>query len=163
MSDSHPELAAVVLTVRPQQTAILPSGLGRAAQSLLLSWIHDIDPALAQSLHDDCPVKPYTCSTLWGARSAGRGHIHVAPDQTYKLRLTTLTPELTARLREFLASPPATVELDRHPCVLESWTVDPGVEPIDREGPSRLSHQARRVAGHPDPLACVRLPGRLPA
>ena len=41
MADSRPELASVILTVRPRQRAVLPLGLGRAAQALLLNRVQE--------------------------------------------------------------------------------------------------------------------------
>ena len=125
MSDSRPELASIVLTLRPRQSAVLPLGLGRAAQALLLHWVQDVDPALAQALHDDRPVKPYTCSALWGGRGLPRGQIQVEPERVYRLRFTTLSSELTSSLLNFLSNPPESVELDRHTFALEGWTADP--------------------------------------
>ncbi len=57
MSDTHFDLASIVLTLRPQKPGTLPLGLGRAAQAVLLSWVREIDPALAEPLHDDQPPK----------------------------------------------------------------------------------------------------------
>ena len=133
MSDSRPELTSVVLTLRPRQSAVLPLGLGRAAQSLLLNWVQEDNPHLAKSLHDDRPIKPYTCSTLWGGRGLSRGQIQVEPERTYRLRFTTLSSELTSSLLSFLSSPPESVELDRHTFVLEGWTVEPAEDAWARQ------------------------------
>jgi CRISPR-associated endoribonuclease Cas6 len=127
MADTHHDFASVVLTLRPQRAALLPLGLGRAAQAALLNWVRELDPTLAQTLHDDQTVKPYTCSTLWGGHGVSGGQIEVEPARTYRLRFTTLTPQLTALMLTSLSSLHR-LELDYCPFTVEGWTVDPRQE-----------------------------------
>jgi hypothetical protein len=46
---------------------------------------------LAQSLYEDRPIRPHTCSTLWAGRGLTRGQIEVEPEHTCGSRFTTLS------------------------------------------------------------------------
>ncbi|MCX8063180.1 MAG: hypothetical protein N3D16_11420, partial [Anaerolineales bacterium] len=62
------ELVSVILPLKPvpdQQTKEV-SWWGRAAHALLLRAIQQLNPALAQTLHDEDGLRPFTVSNLLG-------------------------------------------------------------------------------------------------
>ena len=112
-----PDLLAITLTLEPTPGAAdnpAPGWWGRAAHALWLDVIAQTDPALAQTLHDGSDLRPYTLSSLMGRFPKGR----IAPDETYRLRITTLQSELSDLLARAVTrgplSPGETVTLDYH-------------------------------------------------
>ncbi len=92
------ELLACVLDLIPADPLPpdrpAPAWWGRAAQALFLSIIHEMDPALAERLHSDNAIRPFTASTLMGHFPERK----LDPQGHYRLRFTTLTAEATAAL-----------------------------------------------------------------
>lgn len=124
------ELVSLVITVRPTEQVSVPGHLGRAAHALLLRWLSEKDPALAQRWHDADGPKPFTCSSLvGGGRMQQNMTRSLSPDRTYWLRLTSLDPAVSAALIAYRDQPPATLELDGVPLHIESLTTDPAVHP----------------------------------
>ncbi len=129
-----PDLLSLVLILRPLPAAPeerpLPQWWGRAAQALLLEVTRRADPQLAAQLHDDNGLRPYTASNLLGHFEARRP----LPEQTYTLRLTSLTAPLTRLLIEAAQpggalGPGAVVELDYLPFRIEAAHLDPAAHP----------------------------------
>ena len=122
-------LTSLVLTLRPLESGSKPANLGRAVHAFLLRWVQAADPALAATLHDADPPRPFTCSNLVGGRRRG-GSLRLEPEQDYWLRLTSLSAELSALLRETLLDhPPDTLELDGAPFRVLGATTDPARHP----------------------------------
>jgi CRISPR-associated endoribonuclease Cas6 len=97
-------LTALVLTLKPTTTATVPTFLGRAAHAWFLDEVRQVNLDLAQALHNSDPRRPFTVSSLWcPARSPRRGRLKVTPAHTCHLRITSLTPALTACLSQTLA------------------------------------------------------------
>jgi CRISPR-associated endoribonuclease Cas6 len=91
------ELAAVEIQFAPyHKKEILPVWLGRAAYSLLMDTLLEINPVYATSMHDDSGLKPFTTAML-PMKQKGSG-IDVTSDDPLLLRFSTLKPELTAML-----------------------------------------------------------------
>ncbi len=117
---STPELAAVVLHVRPHAVPtdrVLPRWWGRAAHALFLRAMAAVDAGLAERLHrpDDAP-RPFTVSTLMGPRA----HAGLQPDAIYRLRFTAYSATVAQALLAAVAprgplGPGATIELDGVP------------------------------------------------
>ncbi len=111
------ELLSLVLTLQLLNPAgereSFPRWWGRASQAAFLQIVDARRPDLAQALHDEPGPRPYTVSTLMG-RFARNGA--PLPDETYRLRWTALTTELSALLRDFAAAAVGTrLELDGIP------------------------------------------------
>ena len=82
-------LLSLILMLKPREAALAPSRLGRAAHAALLRAVDAANPALAAQLHDESGPKPFTCSSLLGARADKRGALD--PNSAYTLRYTALT------------------------------------------------------------------------
>ena len=121
-------LTSLVLSLATERSQTLPPHLGRASHALLLRLIRAVDPALAEALHAPDRPRPFTCSTLWGARRRG-GMLHLEPGATYNLRFTGLTGEVSAHLKALAEEPPEMVELDNVGLRLASATLDPKEHP----------------------------------
>jgi CRISPR-associated endoribonuclease Cas6 len=118
-----PDLLSLVLTLRPLELPPsreeFPHWWGRASQAALLEVVNVRDAALATRLHDESTLRPYTASTLMGRFDHATGA--PLPDQTYTLRWTSLSADLTALLLDFAHSAPgATLELDHLPFRVEA-------------------------------------------
>jgi len=121
-------LTSLVLTLATESPQTLPPHLGRASHALLLRLIRAADPALAETLHAPDRPRPFTCSTLWGARRQG-GMLQLAPGASYYVRFTGLTEPVSAHLKALAERPPETVELDQGSLRVVGATLDPSVHP----------------------------------
>lgn len=128
-----PDLLSLVLTLklaekqpaaedeeRPQ-----PLWWGRAAHALLLQTVQKQDAALAQSLHDEEGMKPFTVSNLLGHRKNGK----LVAGSTCSLRFTTLKHPLSELLllstqKGGNLAPGSLVELDYLPFEVLAVTTD---------------------------------------
>lgn len=97
------DLLSLVLILTPIEVdparAEFPRWWGRASQAALLDVVRQSNPALAERLHAESALRPYTVSNLMGrfARESGAP----LPGQTYWLRWTSLTAEVTTELLRF--------------------------------------------------------------
>lgn len=96
-ADHAPDLLSLVLELKPLKPAQAPPRLGRAAQAVLLARLAERDPDRAAALHDGEGPKPFTCSSLLGARVR---NAELDPSAVYTLRYTALEPALAALLPE---------------------------------------------------------------
>lgn len=92
------DLLSKVLYLQPlaQAEKPLPRWWGRAAHALLLDVIRGQDPALAEELHDESVLRPFTASTLLGRFPDGKLDL----EQVYRLRLTAIEVETAAILQQ---------------------------------------------------------------
>lgn len=112
-------------------TSVNPSpilgALGRPAQAWFLNQIMRKRPQLAESLHDDSGVKPFTVSTLLDRH----GHPHKAGDwlkegQECWLRITTIDEELSEIfLNNVLKKLPKTLTLYKMDFRIDGYTLNP--------------------------------------
>ncbi len=117
---------AAVLTLKPERTATLPPYLGRATHAAFLKLVAEQDPALAQRLHEPNQERPFTVSDVWGEGVRRQGSSSFFPEKTYFLRITSISPTLSAFLQErLLADPLPTLELAGLPFQVTGVTLDP--------------------------------------
>ncbi len=88
-----PDLARIMLTLRPTHQDTVPAWTGRAAHAWFLQALQHINPALSERLHDMQGVKPMTFSGLQPAPDGELLTLH--PARPLWLRITTLHPDLT--------------------------------------------------------------------
>lgn len=112
------DLLSLVLTLQPLEIPAerveFPRWWGRAAQKALLDVIASHNVGLAERLHDENGLRPYTVSNLLGQFERKGG----APqaEETYSLRWTALNAELASLLLGFAAAAAGTsLELDHVP------------------------------------------------
>ncbi len=134
MTSTAPDLLSLVLTLRPTPEVAaaqrpMPRWWGRAAHALFLRAVQAADPALAQRLHDEEGVRPFTASNLLGVFPHGRPD----PAQTYTLRFTALTAEVAAVLLWAVQAGPltpgASVILDEVSFEVVAAALDPQAHP----------------------------------
>lgn len=133
MTDSV-ELLSLVLTLRPLQPPQPAAEAerrwwGRAAHALLLQVVDAADADLAARLHESSELRPFTASTLLGKKAQSPD-----PAQTYSLRFTALTAEISALLLQAAQpggrlAPGAAVELDYQPFQVEAAASQPEEQP----------------------------------
>jgi CRISPR-associated endoribonuclease Cas6 len=110
------DLLSLVITLTPateaQPEGHAPAWWGRAGQALLLEVVREADATLAQALHDEINLRPYTASSLVGKFARGEP----LPGQSYQLRFTSLTSQLSELLLAAAESGPLApgriIELD---------------------------------------------------
>lgn len=95
-------LASFAIQVKPEQNSFLPLNLGSLLHALFLYLIADSQPELAQQLHSDQPLKPFTVSILEGKFARTGGHLVALSDNMYWLRFTALTEEVFTALNKIL-------------------------------------------------------------
>jgi CRISPR-associated endoribonuclease Cas6 len=89
-------LASIVIHVTPPAEAAIPAFTGRAVQAWFLAQVKAHDPALSRLLHDGDGPRPYTLSDLTGAGPLYQERRLLSPQRTGWLRVSTLSPDLTA-------------------------------------------------------------------
>ena len=100
------ELFCCTLSVRLKPDALqnddrlLPQWWGRAIQAWFLSIIRDADPTLAEEMHTENKLHPYTVSSLIGLKKGEP----VNTDKPLYLRLSSVNPTLSAILIQALKS-----------------------------------------------------------
>jgi CRISPR-associated endoribonuclease Cas6 len=113
-------LLSLVLTLSPLQQAdpekTLPGWWGRAVHAMLLKTVQIVNPALAESLHDEQGLHPFTASNLMGRFPNHRLDL----EEPYRLRLSALNQPLTELLMQAAGpggalAPGAVIELDFMP------------------------------------------------
>lgn len=87
-------LYSSIIQLRVLRDGCLPQMQGRLALSAFLDIVAQVDPALAQALHDAPSGKPFTVSPLRGLPLPHDGEIHVKAGQAGWLRVTLAGEEL---------------------------------------------------------------------
>jgi len=121
-------LSSLVLALTTDRPLTLPLHLGRASHAALLRLIAQEDPQFAERLHAPDERRPFTCSTLWGARRQGQ-RLALIPDRPTFLRYTGLTAEVSTHLQRLAHTPPPHVEIENVPLVVQQATLDPAAHP----------------------------------
>lgn len=120
-------LLSAVLHLTSTTSSPIYGALGRPAQAWFLNQIMQKYPRLAETLHDDTGVKPFTVSTLLDRF----GNPHKASDwlkqgQECWLRVTTIGEELSeALLLSILKKLPQTLTLYKMDFRIEGYTLNP--------------------------------------
>lgn len=125
-------LTSLVLMLQAEREAVLPPHLGRASHAVFLRWVAERDPVLAERLHAPDERRPFTCSSLVGARLErvdGELKAVVAPGAPLFLRYTGLTAEISEHLARWAASPPPCVEIEGCRLTVRDATLDPSAHP----------------------------------
>lgn len=141
---------SLALTLTTDHPLTLPPHLGRASPAPFLRLVARADADLAERLHDPDERRPFTCSTLWGARRPGRS-LSLAPDTPTFLRYTGLTAEVSRHLQRLAEDPPSHVEIEGASLAVQQATLDPAVHPWAGQA------TYERLA------ACYLLPGEPPS
>lgn len=93
-------LISLVLALEPQSEAFVPSHLGQGAHAIFLELVRQQDPGLAERLHREEGVKPFTVSSLLGMPPPRSSRCALQPGRRYFLRLTTFETSLSQLLLE---------------------------------------------------------------
>ncbi len=100
-----------------------PKWWARAVHAFLLQAVHGYNPDLAEKLHADSTLRPFTVSSLYGY-SAKYG---IQPERVYSFRITTLNDELYRFLisaKEGALALGAKIELDRRFFIIKKRSFD---------------------------------------
>jgi len=94
-------LRSILVSLTAESSYPILGSLGRPAQAWFLKQVTRANPALAQRLHDEQGLKPYTVSTLLDehGRPLQAGD-WLKPGQLCWLRITTLNEELSTALQK---------------------------------------------------------------
>lgn len=155
MTETH-DLVSLVLTLRSlpfdQGDRPMPRWWGRAAHALLLKVLSQADPSLAERLHAQEGLKPFTASNLLGHFKSG------VPDteQTYTLRFTAVQLEpaniLVQAAREGGSLAVGShIELDYIPFQIEAASLAPEQHPWAAVTSYQALFQANMLPANPPP------------
>lgn len=125
-------LTSLVVLLKAEERATLPPYLGRASHAIFLKWVARQDSGLAERLHAPDERRPFTCSSLVGARTErvnGAPVAAVAPEYPLFLRYTGLTAEVSELLTRWAKDPPPFVEIEGVRLTVQGATLDPSVHP----------------------------------
>lgn len=120
-------LSSATISLTATSSVPILGALGRPAQAWFLNQIMRKRPRLAESLHDENGVKPFTVSTLLDRH----GHPHKAGDwlkegQECWLRVTTIDEELSeVFLDNVLKKLPKTLALYKMDFRIDGYTLNP--------------------------------------
>jgi CRISPR-associated endoribonuclease Cas6 len=118
-------LISIVLTLVSAKEITLPAFAGRANYAATLAQLSRVDEALAERIHQGDGPKPLTCSSLLGVQAGANG-MTVCADAPVYVRMTGLTPEVSARLAAtLLDDPPTTWELGGERFAVQEAICDP--------------------------------------
>lgn len=118
-------LISIVLILVSAKEVTLPAFVGRANYAATLAQLNRVDEALAQRIHQGDGPKPLTCSSVMGVH-ASAGSLTVRADAPVYVRMTGLTPEVSARLADaLLHAPPPTWTLDDEQFAVQEAICDP--------------------------------------
>lgn len=121
-------LASFLVLVRPERLAPLGRTVGRSLHALLLNMVAQVDPDLAEALHAEARVKPFTVSMLQGRFSERGRQRWVDPREVYRVRYTVLSDAVSTALGYVLMEKQAyrdPVTLDGHPYQIVDILTDP--------------------------------------
>jgi CRISPR-associated endoribonuclease Cas6 len=119
-------LLSWILTLQPDEPVTVPANLGRAAHAWFLERVGTADAPLAQELHGGQGLRPYTVSNLWELGRERGAEAMLSPERTYTLRVTSLTPALSAVVKEqVIPDLPETVTLAGAPLRVASSSTGP--------------------------------------
>jgi CRISPR-associated endoribonuclease Cas6 len=142
-------LLSTVLNLTPQGPQTAPPSTARAAHSWLLSRLADVDPPLAEALHEPNALRPFTVSSLWGAGPVRQGQVSLDPGRPVWLRFTALTAPLAAALESALPSPGEVLDLAGARLAVESVARDEEEHPW--AGRATYAGLLQRYSLSPDP------------
>lgn len=124
-------LLSTIISLTSPNSAPIFGALGRPAQAWFLNQVMHKRPRLAEVLHDEDGVKPFTVSTLLDRH----GHPHKAGDwlkegQECWLRVTTIGEELSeVFLASVLKKLPKTLTLYKMDFRIDGYTLNPREHP----------------------------------
>ncbi len=119
------DLLAAVITLEALDAGGLDVFQGRALHALFLDLVRRADTARGQALHDADEMKPFTSSNLVGLRSETGARAQVQVGATFRWRITTFEPGLSALwLGRILPGLPGQVTLGELCFAVTGWTAD---------------------------------------
>jgi len=131
-------LASIIMRLRPLEEARLGKTPGRSLHALFLELVREADEEIAARLHASTALKPFTVSPLRGKLAWRDERPLVSPEESYRVRFTTLSEEALAPFNysvmgHYICKRPLT--LDGVPFVIE----DVLLTPEGSQGWARLS------------------------
>lgn len=94
MTQPAPTLYALIIRLTAVHSGTLRATQGHLAHAAFLSILQQVDPTLAQTLHDMPGRKPFTISSLEGYGRGQKGNLSINAGQEGWLRVTLLDPTL---------------------------------------------------------------------
>ena len=121
-------LASIIMHFRPLEKARLGKTPERSLHALFLELVREADEEIAAKLHKAASLKPFTVSPLRGKLTWQDERPLVSPEETYKVRFTTLSEEALAPFNysvtgHYIYKRPLT--LDGVPFVIEDVLLTP--------------------------------------
>jgi CRISPR-associated endoribonuclease Cas6 len=127
-----PDLYALIIRLTAVQSGTLRATQGHLAHAAFLNILRQVDPDLAQALHDRNGRKPFTLSALGGFGHGRNGQLSVHAGQEGWLRVTLLDPRMFQTfIRYFLqgGTRPA-IRLEKQQFHISEILSTPGSHPL---------------------------------
>lgn len=121
-------LTSFIVYLRPTQSVSMDGHVGRWLHGLFFHLLAEADPVLSTRVHHWEGLKPFTVSSLMGRYEMRDGRRMVVPEESYRVRYTTLVPEILdglgqSLLTRYLEQRP--LRLDNTPFEIERIGVPP--------------------------------------
>ncbi|MFO7537877.1 MAG: hypothetical protein R6X32_07430, partial [Chloroflexota bacterium] len=115
MKENAPDLYALIIRLTAAHNGRLQATQGHLAHAAFLNIIEQVDPALAQTIHDMNGRKPFTISPLEGFGHGQQGELAITAGQEGWLRVTLLDPQLFHTFINYFLQPQnrATIRLQK--------------------------------------------------
>lgn len=113
-------LASFVVHLRPHAPAPMDQHVGRWLHGLFFHLLREADPALATTIHEMSGPKPFTVSALAGRFGQQGGRRVATPDESYRVRYTTLHPAIFEGVGQSLVAR----YLERRPVRIDATAFD---------------------------------------
>ena len=93
-------LTAAVIHLRAVRQGILTEATGPQVHGFWFQHWRSVNPTVADRLHEESAIRPFTLSPLMGLPRPQGGRIRISPGTPAWIRVATLERELSIRLRE---------------------------------------------------------------
>jgi len=128
---TSPNLHALVIRLMAGCSGDLRATQGHLAHAAFLSILNQVDPSIAQAVHDYPKRKPFTLSPLGGFGRGRDGRLSIIAGQEGWLRVTLLDPHLFQTfIRYFLEGGKPVIQLQRLPFQVSEILNNPESHPL---------------------------------
>ncbi|VAW32267.1 hypothetical protein MNBD_CHLOROFLEXI01-4964, partial [hydrothermal vent metagenome] len=123
-------ITSIVLQLTAQQNGRIQGSTGRAVHGFWFQQWQQVDPHVADSLHQSNQTKPFTLTPLMGLPRPKSGGSHIQAGDKAWLRLTSLQAELSQNLlQNWLPRLPSTIQLADIPWQINNIALAPQEHP----------------------------------
>lgn len=164
MTNTPPDLYALIIRLIATQNGRIRATQGHLAHAAFLDILRQADPAVSAAIHDMKGRKPFTISPLEGYGRPHKGSLHIKAGQEGWLRVTLLDPLLFQTfISHFLQGThkPA-IQLENHTFHVSEILSTPGSHPLAGYHSLQTLYHTWQTAARPSDHAVIQLNFRTP-